>query len=130
VSGLYESIEDLIRLKYPDEYAKVGDMELMKEVLRAKGIQFNFYVMVATNARDALGDAPRGRDWLDPLFNSMCALVEDGYRRDLNMPSIGDSSEILAEQLSIEANVLAGLENPLSGVRFAQRLASYTHEPS
>jgi len=112
----------LIRLKYPDEYAKVGDMGLLKEGLRAKGMQFNFYVMVATNARDALGDEPEGRDWLHPMFNSMCALMEDGYRVDLNLPRLGDSGEILTEQLSIEANVLAGLRDPLAGVSFARAL--------
>jgi hypothetical protein len=122
ISGLYESIEDLIRLRYPDEYAKVGNMELLKETLRTKGIQFNFYVMVATNARCALGDEPAGRDWLSPLFNSMCALMEDAYRADLNLPRLGDSGEILTEQLTIQANVVGGLKDPLAGVRFARAL--------
>jgi hypothetical protein len=97
-------------------------MELLKEGLRAKGIQFNFYVMVATNAREALGDTPQGKDWLDPLFNSMCALMEDGYRADLKLPRLGDSTEILTEQLAIQSNVLAGLKDPLAGVIFARGL--------
>jgi len=48
--------------------------------------------------------------------------MEDGYRADLNLPRLGDPTEILTEQLSIEGNVLAGLKDPLAGVCFARAL--------
>ena len=93
-----------------------------REFIRVYSLSKHLELRIADFARRQLGDFLDGdRDWLIPLLNSMCALVESNYRDTLGLPKICDGLDILEEQATLQRNVLKGYKDPLQGVTFACR---------
>ncbi len=124
VSGLHEHLDDLLKKdsELNEIYRRESGIPEAREFIRVYSLSKHLELRIADFARRQLGDFLDGdRDWLIPLLNSMCALVESNYRHTLGLPEICDGLDILEEQAILQRNVLKAYKDPLQGVPFACR---------